>query len=365
MRLAELTTLRVGGEARELIDAETTDALTTAVLDAWASGERLLVLGGGSNLVISDAGFDGRVVRVLTRGIERDGTTLRVQAGEPWDDVVAFAVAGGLGGIEALSGIPGSTGAAPVQNIGAYGQELSDTLVAIDFLDYDEGSVIRIPAAELELGYRTSSLKQGRRGVVTAIELQLTDGADGSPVGYAQLAAALGVEVGDRMPLAPVRDAVLTLRSSKGMVLSPDDPDSVSAGSFFTNPIVTENFARGLPGEPPRWLIDPLPEARVLPLPDAVPGDAAIVAPPPIVAEHEPLAKLSAAWLIEQSGVARGFSLPGSHAAVSSKHTLAIVNTGGATAEQIVELARYIQVRVVNEFGVHLQPEPTLVGLEL
>ncbi len=339
MKLAELTTLRVGGEARELLAPETTDELIAAAREVWGGGEDWLLIGGGSNLLVADDGFDGTVIRVLTRGIERDGDVLRVQAGESWDIVVAFAVESRLAGIEALSGIPGSIGAAPVQNIGAYGQELSEVLLGIEFLDFLTGERSRIPAAELELGYRTSALKQSRRGLVLSVELRLEAGGDSRPIAYAQLADALGVAVGETAPLARVREAVLRLRASKGMLLSPNDPDSVSAGSFFTNPIVSENFARGLPDAAPRWILDPdAPESPV---------------------------KLSAAWLIERSGIRRGFSLPGSRAAISSKHTLALVNTGGALAEDVAELARYVQLRVLSEFGVRLQPEPQLVGLQL
>ncbi len=348
MRLGELTTLRVGGEARELLSPATTDELVSTGLEVWASGEPWLALGGGSNLLVADEGFDGAVIRVLTRGVEEDaeGTAaiLRVAAGEPWDAVVAHAVAHGLSGIEALSGIPGSAGAAPVQNIGAYGQEISDVLEAIDFLDAETGERMRLAASDLDLGYRSSALKgsadrPGRRGIVLSLDLRLQASELSAPIAYDQLATALGVAAGDRVPLADARAAVLALRASKGMLLDPADPDSVSAGSFFTNPIVSENFARGLPDAAPHWILDPdAPESPV---------------------------KLSAAWLIERSGITRGFSLPGSRAAVSSKHTLALVNRGGATAADIAELARFIHLRVLAEFGIRLQPEPQLVGVSL
>ena len=339
MDLSELTTIRVGGPARTMVAASTTDELVGAAREAWAMDDPWLVLGGGSNLVVADDGFDGTVIRVQTRGIEvregerTDRTVLRVLAGEPWDAVVAFAVDAGLGGIEGLSGIPGSSGAAPIQNIGAYGQELSDTLVSIEFLDLLRDEVVTVPAAELELAYRTSAIKQGREGVVLSIDLELNLGD--SVVHYEQLAAALGVEVGDRMPLPDIRAAVLALRAGKGMVLDPDDQDSVSCGSFFTNPIVSENFARSLPPGMPQWLMD---------------DDASV--------------KLSAAWLIEQSGVPKAFGLPGSRAAISSKHTLAITNRGGATAEQVGELARYVRSVVLARFGVLLQVEPVAVGIQ-
>ncbi|MEB0002919.1 MULTISPECIES: UDP-N-acetylmuramate dehydrogenase [Cryobacterium] len=371
---ADLTTIRTGGRPLFLLAPETEDELIETVQDAWASGEDWLLLGGGSNTVAADTEFDGTVVRVLTRGItvERsaDRVILRVQAGEPWDDLVAHTVAQGWSGIEALSGIPGSTGAAPVQNIGAYGQELANSLVAIDFLDYESGERRRIPAAELELGYRTSLLKHGLRGLVVAVELELWDtAAEASvlgaalsrPLAFPQLADALGVHVGDRVPLADVRATVLRLRAAKGMLLNPGDPDAASAGSFFTNPIVSLSFSRTLPESAPRWpLDDPELPDRVIPLEDYY-G----IGPVPGAVEVVPLVKLSAAWLIEHAGISRGFRLPGSRAAVSSKHTLALTNTGGASGEEIAQLARFVQQRVQAEFGVILQPEPVLVGLGL
>ncbi|GAB2453705.1 UDP-N-acetylmuramate dehydrogenase [Conyzicola lurida] len=361
--LAELTTMRVGGEAHLLLAPATADELVEATLDAWGSGEAWMLLGGGSNMVVADEGFDGTVIRVLTRGIEQlseenGRVRLRVEAGEPWDALVEYTVQNGLTGIEALSGIPGSSGAAPVQNIGAYGQEISTSLVAIDFLDYLSGERQRITAADLGFDYRTSVLKQGKQGLVLAIELELgrsTDGL-GAPVAYAQLASSLGVTLGDRVPLALVRDTVLALRSSKGMVLDPADPDSVSCGSFFTNPIVGENFARTLPEQAPRWANAPEPSSVAVPL-----GEEP--AAPPVQTDFR--VKLSAAWLIEKAGITRGFSLPGSRAAISTKHTLAIVNTGGATAAEVAELGRYVQTRVFSEFGVRMHAEPVLVGVSL
>jgi UDP-N-acetylmuramate dehydrogenase len=361
--LRELTTLRVGGPAERVLEPATRDDLVTAALDIWSGVDDWLVLGGGSNLVVSDDGIDGNVLHVVTRGVSArqhdDGTVhLVIEAGEPWDAVVAYAVDNRLAGVEALSGIPGSAGAAPIQNIGAYGQELSGSLVAIDFLDFGTGEVQHLGASELGLGYRSSALKHGRLGVVLGIELELTASADGlsRPIAYDQLATALGVALGARVPLAEVRAAVLALRASKGMVLDAADPDSVSAGSFFTNPIVSENFARGLPSDAPRWPTEPEPPAQVLPLGAAIPA-----AP----SSGEYLVKLSAAWLIEHAGVSRGFALPGSGAAISSKHTLSIINRGTATAHDIVQLANYVQTRVMSEFGVLLQPEPVLVGVSL
>jgi UDP-N-acetylmuramate dehydrogenase len=361
--LAKLTTMRVGGPPTALVEPTTTDEAIEAARHAWSDGDRWLVLGGGSNLVVADDGFDGTVIRLRTRGIEAvraepDGVRLRVQAGENWDDVVAYAVENGLAGIEALSGIPGSCGAAPIQNIGAYGAELSDTLVAIDFLDYLDGDLQQLAASDLDLDYRSSAIKHGREGIVLAIELRLQNATDGlsAPIVYDQLASALGVHLGARVPLADVRSAVLALRASKGMVLSDTDPDSVSCGSFFTNPIVGENFARTLPPTTPRWPMEDEPTHVAVPL-----GESPAL--PPQRTDHR--VKLSAAWLIEHCGITKGFSLPGSGAAISSKHTLAIINTGTATAADVGELARFVQTRVFSEFGVQLQPEPTLVGVEL
>lgn len=367
MMLRELTTLRVGGEAERYVEATTTDDLVETVLEADRTGEQWLVLGGGSNVLVSDDGVEGVVVRVATRGIERlpdaPGSSrpirLRVQAGEPWESLVEHTVRQGWSGVEALSGIPGSCGAAPIQNIGAYGQELAESLVAVEVLDLESGERTRWPAPALGLGYRTSVIKRGRRAVVLSIDIALgaDEDARGRPVRYAQLADALGVEIGETAPLVGVRSAVLALRTAKGMVLNPDDPDSVSAGSFFTNPVVSESFARTLPAAAPRWAQQSEAPSRVVPL-----GDEP--APPPPAVEGA--VKLSAAWLIEHSGIGRGFALPGSGAAVSKKHTLALVNaSGAATAREFVQLAGYIQTRVMSEHGVVLHPEPVLVDVEL
>lgn len=384
MNLSDLTTLKVGGAAANLVAPADEAGLLDAARDAWRSDEPWLLLGGGSNTVAADDGFDGTVILVRTRGVQllptaagtaaadgADGRAvrIRVQAGEPWDDLVRLTVANGWAGVEALSGIPGTCGAAPVQNIGAYGQELADTLTAIDFLDYETGELEHLTAADLGLGYRTSVLKQGRRGLVLAIELELRDvsgqaavpgDARSLPVRYPQLAQALGVRVGDRVPLTDLRDSVLALRASKGMVLDAADPDTASAGSFFTNPIVTESFARDLPADAPRWKQADIERPdRVIPL-----DEYAGVGPIP-GAEVLRTVKLSAAWLIENAGIRRGFTLPGSKAAISSKHTLAITNRGGATADEIGQLARFVQQRVQADFGVILHPEPVFVGFSL
>ena len=333
--LADLTTLGVGGDAGRLLVAHTTDELVAHTRDAWDDDD-WLVVGGGSNLLVADSGFDGTVVLVRTRGVEHertaDGVTVRVAAGEPWDAFVASTVELGFTGMEALSGIPGTVGASPVQNIGAYGVELSDVLTRVEFLDAATGERAWLDAAELELGYRTSTLKHGRRGVVLTVEFALgTDTDGGVPVRYAQLAGSLGVELGARVDPAVVRSTVLALRASKGMVLDAADPDTRSAGSFFTNPIVSAGFAETLPDDAPRW-----------PAGDEV--------------------KLSAAWLIEHAGVHRGYGIAGSREGISTKHTLALTNRGGASAAEVAELARYVQVSVLNRFGVTLAPEPVVVG---
>ncbi|MBL3699899.1 FAD-binding protein [Leucobacter luti] len=395
--------MRVGGPAERILVAHTREELISLAAQLWRDGEPWLLLGGGSNTVVHDDGFPGTALLVRTAGIAEvtdpelpgDRVRIRVAAGEDWDALVATAGERGWAGIEALSGIPGRAGAAPVQNIGAYGQELSDVLHSIEFLDATAAEPRRMSAAELELGYRDSVIKQGLEGVVLSLDLVLTraaaaEAAPGTasgtaprgrhgavpdpaelpisaaaplaPVRYAQLATALGVEVGTLVPIGVLRDSVLRLRAAKGMVLDPADHDSWSSGSFFTNPIVTERFARTLPEDAPRF---PIAVAErpdtVLSLEDLAAG-AEIPAP---AAEPERMVKLSAAWLIDRAGVAKGFRLPGSGAAVSSKHTLAITNRGAATAAQVAELARLIVQRVQQEFGVILSPEPNLYGLEL
>lgn len=342
--LSELTSIKIGGTPAEIFAAKTRDDLIEHTLELWRSGDDWLVLGGGSNMVVADDCSDLRVVKVENRGIEiirgQDDSkvTLRVQAGEDWDNFVAYTVEHGLAGIEAMSGIPGTVGAGPVQNIGAYGQELSDVLLRLEFLDYETHEVAVVEAKDLGFGYRTSVIKRGRPGVITWVELELQklEGLS-RPLYSTQIAADLGVEMGDQVPLADVRKSVLKLRASKGMVLSATDPDSVSCGSFFTNPIVSDKMARTLPSEAPRWEDE---------------DDEGLTV------------KLSAAWLIETAGIGKGFSLPGSGAAISSKHTLAIINKGGSTAQDVLQLASYVQLQVSNRFGINLVPEPNLIGFD-
>ena len=370
--LAQLTTLRTGGTPDRMIEAPTVDELVSALREAWADGEPLLVVGGGSNLFVGDEPYDGTVVRVLTTGIERMPSPrpgyvrLRVQAGHDWDDLVAYAVAEGLAGIEAMSGIPGTVGAAPVQNIGAYGQEIVQTLAEVELIDESTGDISTVPADELGLGFRTSVFKQhygsvaARPAVILTVTLELADVGHGDrPVVGDQLRTALGLEPGAVVSLAWVRDHVLATRRRKGMVLDADDPDTYSAGSFFQNAIVSASFARTLPPECPRWPVTPdLDPVLVIPL-------AAYDGYVPASVSEESDVKVSAAWLIEHSGLRKGFKLPRSRAALSTKHALALTNRGSGSAEELAQLARFIQGRVQSEFGLVLQPEPVLVGVEL
>ena len=321
--LAPLTTLRLGGAARVLVEA-TSDEEIVAARDA------ALFLGGGSNVVISDEGVPGAVVHIATRGIAREGSAITVAAGEPWDDLVAMTVEEGLAGIEALSGIPGLTGATPIQNVGAYGQDVAETVTGVRLLDRATGEVRAVPAAELGFAYRTSALKGRDRHVVLSVNFALRESDLGGPVRYAELARRLDVPVGGSAPLAEIRAAVLELRRGKGMVIDADDPDSVSAGSFFTNPILDVAAFEALPEQPPHW---PEPDGRI---------------------------KVSAAWLIERSGFHRG--LTRGPVGISTKHTLALVNRGGARAADLVALAREIAAGVKDRFGVELTPEPVFVG---
>ena len=316
--LSELTTIRVGGEPAELRIAHTREEIIEAAQTIWSTGEDWLVLGGGSNVVINDDPANLQVIKVESKGIERVAQgRLRVQAGESWDDFVAYAVNHGLAGVESLSGIPGTVGAAPVQNIGAYGQEIADTFVRCEFLDYETGELETLEKADLEFGYRDSILKRGKKGVITWVEFQLL--AD-LPAGSTELMKSRRIEV-------------LEQRAAKGMVLNEGDFDTHSCGSFFTNPIVSASFARTLPEDAPRWDVD----------------------------EDGTRVKLSAAWLIEHSGIQKGLRLGSSKAGVSTKHALAITNRGGASAKEILELARFIQERVAATFGINLAPEPEII----
>ncbi|TXL58015.1 UDP-N-acetylmuramate dehydrogenase [Aeromicrobium terrae] len=339
MDLAELTTLRLGGPARQVVEATTEADLIDAVRVVDEAGDPLLLVAGGSNLVVADAGFDGTVVRVLTRGVAVDadacsGAMVTVQAGEPWDPFVERAVREGWVGVEALSGIPGSVGATPIQNVGAYGQEVAQTIASVRVYDRFDRAVRTIAAADCGFTYRSSRFKaEPHRFVVLTVSFQLPLGDLGAPIAYAELARTLGVEVGERVPAADVREAVLSLRRGKGMVLDPDDHDTWSAGSFFTNPVLSAVDAEALPEGAPRF------------------------------AQPDGTVKTSAAWLIERAGFTRGHGTD--RVALSSKHTLAVTNRGGATTDALLALAREVRDGVRDAFGVTLVPEPVLVGVSL
>jgi UDP-N-acetylmuramate dehydrogenase len=300
-------------------------------------------MAGGSNLVVADEGFAGTVVQITTRGVERRDGEIEVAAGEPWDEVVAGAVADGLSGIECLSGIPGATGATPIQNVGAYGQEVSETISRVRVYDREDEAVRDLSPEECGFGYRTSAFRRSDRRVVLSVTFALEPSDRSAPIRYAELARTLGIEVEEGAPLTDVREAVLGLRRAKGMVVDPADPDSVSAGSFFTNPILDEPaFAT-------------LTERAIERLgPDTL---------PPRFPEPDGRVKTSAAWLIERAGFGRGYG--DGAIRLSDKHTLAITNRGGGTAQELIALARELRDGVREAFGVTLHPEPTLVGLEL
>lgn len=355
----DLTTLRTGGVIGDFRSPTTRAELIDTFRQVSSSREPWFLLGGGSNIVVSDEPFDGVVIRVTTTGIDRHDSADRVfvtaQAGESWDALVAWTVDQGLAGLEALSGIPGTVGAAPIQNIGAYGAELADSFESLQFVPAGSGDVQTLTADDLRFGYRTSVLKEGRAGLVVSVTFALSTSEQSLPIRFDQLARALSVPLGDRVALADIRRTVLDLRASKGMVLG-DDPDSVSVGSFFTNPVVPDALSRTLPLDAPRFPTEPEREAITVPL-DSEPEF-------PNFAEAPADVKLSAAWLIENAGIPKGFSLAGSNAAVSSKHTLAITNRGGATSSEVLELARYITIRVHDTFGIMLTPEPTMIGFD-
>ena len=328
VRLSDLTTLAVGGPIERLLQVETAEELVAAVRDADESGRPLLLVGGGSNLIAPDEGWPGDVVAVRTRGIEYDAADrLAVQAGEDWNALVAHTVENRLAGMEALSGIPGSTGATPVQNVGAYGQEVAQTITAVRVYDRAEKAERTLSPAECGFAYRDSRLKrEPGRFVVLEVTFRLAPGDLSMPVGYAELARTLGVGIGECAPLADVREAVLGLRRGKGMVWDRADPDSRSAGSFFTNPIVpAERAVEGCPS----W---PSGEGQV---------------------------KLSAAWLVQHAGFGRGTR--DGHVGTSSRHSLALTTEDGATATELLAFADRIIATVQERFGVTLDREPTAV----
>nr|WP_218063425.1 UDP-N-acetylmuramate dehydrogenase [Arthrobacter wenxiniae] len=368
--LSSLTTLGVGGPARNYVEAATEADIIAAVRAADRAGEPLLIVGGGSNLVVSDDGFDGTVLKIASQGFKataRDscgGASVVVQAGHDWDHFVHESVLHAWSGLEALSGIPGLTGATPVQNVGAYGADVSQTIAAVRVWDREKDAVHTFTNSELGFGYRDSLIKQttvngSPRHVVLTVEFQLPLGRMSAPVKYAELARRLGVEVGKRANSLQLRRTVLELRAAKGMVLDPGDRDTWSTGSFFTNPVVTAAEAATLPADAPGW---PAADGRT---------------------------KLSAAWLIEHAGFSKGYGLARDglardgvardgvardgvdeagttpRASLSTKHTLAVTNRGGATAGDVLEIAREVRDGVVRRFGITLHPEPVLVGCHL
>jgi UDP-N-acetylmuramate dehydrogenase len=359
VKLAEYTTLRLGGPALRFSVAASSAELVSAVATADRDGEPLLVLGGGSNLVVADEGFPGVVVRASSVGLAfaPDGEKVEVTAaaGQDWDETVRHCLAEGLSGIECLSGIPGSAGATPIQNVSAYGQEVAETITVVRAYDRVAGQTVLLAPAELGFGYRTSMFKRQAaagegaasgaatgRFVVLDVTFALAASPLSAPVRYAELARSLGVTEGSRVPLADARAAVLELRRGKGMVLDDADPDTRSAGSFFTNPVVSATQFGELstlagPAGIPHW---PAAEGGV---------------------------KLSAAWLIEHAGFARGFRLASDPdgARISTKHALALTNPGGASTASLISLASAIRDSVRAAFGVELAAEPTLVGVSL
>ncbi len=343
--LSTLTTLQLGGPAPRFTRADTDEAIVEAVTNTDAGSEQLLLVAGGSNLVIADEGVDSPVVQIANRGVTctEDGADLIVEvaAGESWEPVVEQFVADGWSGIASLSGIPGSCGATPIQNVGAYGVEVGEVLVDVTVYDRRRGQRSTIEVQNLGLGYRTSVLRGQSDLVVLSLRMRLTKSAE--TIRYGALAAALGVAPGRTAPPAAVREAVLQLRRGKGMVIDPADPDTRSVGSFFTNPLLTADEALAADARIRTSLGEDIRYPHY-------PAD-----------EHT---KLSAAWLIERAGFAKGFALPGGGAAISSKHTLALTNRGGTTAD-LLALARHVRDGVDDAFGIELQAEPILVGVSL
>jgi UDP-N-acetylmuramate dehydrogenase len=355
VRLSGLTTIRVGGPAQRLVTVRTTDELVDAVHEVDDADEPLLVLAGGSNLVISDEGFAGSVVRIATSGITVESAdsgevTIRVAAGEVWDDVVVRAVAQGWSGIEALSGIPGCAGSTPIQNVGAYGQEVAQTISSVRVWDRREQQVRDFANADCGFTYRHSLFKAEPRYVVLDVVFELRASSLSGPVDYAGLARALGVQAGERVPLAEARDAVLAQRRQRGMVVDPADHDTWSCGSFFTNPIMSAGSFAEL-------------QARVQARLGETGSSGGAITVPRFEASYGQV-KTSAAWLIDKAGFGKGYRMPGP-AALSTKHVLAVTNRGSATAADVVALAREIRDGVRDAFGVSLVNEPVLVGTSL
>jgi len=335
--LSKYTSLRVGGPATKIVQVSTEAQIIAAIEEAGDTP--ILIMGGGTNVLIADKGFDGTVIRISNNSVQSEvdacsGATLTIGAGEDWDVFVQTTINSGFAGLETLSGIPGTVGAAPIQNIGAYGHEVSEFITRVRTYDRELKEIYTFTNSQCEFTYRNSYFKaHPGRYVVLDVQFQLRIGEFSAPITYLELSKKLGIEPGDKAPVAATRDAVLELRASKGMLLSPDDHDSWSAGSFFTNPIISQQAADGLPDAAPKW---PLNDGRV---------------------------KISAAWLIENAGMHKGDEVGG--ARISTKHVLALTNSGDATAADIAELAKRARDHVKEVFGITLDAEVNLIGIEI
>ena len=335
--LRDYTSLRVGGPAEKFVEVGT-EAQIIAAIEA-AGDSPILIIGGGTNILVADSGFEGTVIRITSHSMQAEidacsGATLTIGAGENWDEFVSTSITRGFAGLETLSGIPGSVGAAPIQNIGAYGHEVSEFITRVRTYDRQAKALKTFTNSECEFSYRNSHFKaHPGRYVILDVQFNLRIGEVSTAITYAELAKKLGIEVGEKAPVDVTRKAVLELRAAKGMLLNPSDRDSWSAGSFFTNPIVTQEIAAQLPEGAPQW---PTADGMV---------------------------KTSAAWLIEHSGVHKGDSHGG--ARVSTKHVLALTNAGNATATDIAELAKSAQKSVFEKFGITLEAEVNLIGITL
>ena len=333
----DLTSLRVGGPAKKFVEVATESEIIAAIESAGDSP--ILIMGDGTNMLVSDQGFEGVVIRISNHALAAEvdacsGATLTIGAGENWDEFVATTIERGFAGLETLSGIPGSVGAAPIQNIGAYGHEVSEFITRVRTYDREKKLVKTFTNQECEFDYRNSHFKSHPgRYVVLDVQFNLRQGEFTTPITYQELADKLGITLGDKAGIVETRKAVLELRASKGMLLNPKDQDSWSAGSFFTNPIISKEIADTLPADAPRW---PTQDGRV---------------------------KTSAAWLIEKSGIHKGDTHGG--ARVSTKHVLALTNSGNATANEIAELAKTAKQAVQQKFGITLEAEVNLIGITL
>lgn len=335
--LRDFTSLRVGGPAKNFVEAHNEEEIIAALVAAGDSP--VLILGGGTNVLISDAGFAGTVIHITNSALVAEvdacsGATLTIGAGEKWDDFVALTIERGFAGLETLSGIPGTVGAAPIQNIGAYGHEVSEFITRVRTYDRVAKAIRTFTNQECEFEYRSSIFKKNPgQFIILEVQFQIRIGDSSDPITYLELAKKLDIQMGEKAPIQQVRHTVLELRASKGMLLSPEDRDSWSAGSFFTNPIISQQEADKLPNAAPKW---PLIDGQV---------------------------KISAAWLIENAGMHKGDEVGG--ARISTKHVLALTNAGDATATDLIELAKTAQAKVYEKFGIKLEPEVNLVGLSL